>query len=94
MPGWAGAGRLCWQHQGRPLHFLLIHAALCSASLPRSWRIVPRPAIPCPAADGPDGPRWEMVGLVPLFDPPRHDTKETIERCHVVSAVCRGVCNM
>ncbi len=25
-----------------------------------------------------------MVGLVPLFDPPRHDTKETIERCHEV----------
>ncbi|GAB4823503.1 hypothetical protein N2152v2_010549 [Parachlorella kessleri] len=25
--------------------------------------------------------RWEMIGLVPLFDPPRHDTKETIERC-------------
>ncbi|KAL4418761.1 hypothetical protein ABPG77_005772 [Micractinium sp. CCAP 211/92] len=32
--------------------------------------------------DPPEGPRWEMVGLVPLFDPPRHDTKETIERCH------------
>lgn len=28
--------------------------------------------------------RWEMVGLVPLFDPPRHDTKETIERCHLM----------
>jgi H+-transporting ATPase len=25
--------------------------------------------------------KWEMVGLLPLFDPPRHDTKETIERC-------------
>jgi len=24
--------------------------------------------------------RWEFLGLVPLFDPPRHDTKETIER--------------
>ncbi|KAK9829684.1 hypothetical protein WJX72_007324 [[Myrmecia] bisecta] len=24
---------------------------------------------------------WEMVGLIPLYDPPRHDTKETIERC-------------
>lgn len=22
-----------------------------------------------------------MVGLLPLFDPPRHDTKETIEEC-------------
>ena len=26
--------------------------------------------------------KWEMVALVPLFDPPRHDTKETVERCH------------
>ncbi|KDD77131.1 hypothetical protein H632_c12p1 [Helicosporidium sp. ATCC 50920] len=25
--------------------------------------------------------KWVMVGLVPLFDPPRHDTKDTIERC-------------
>ena len=25
--------------------------------------------------------RWEFVCLLPLFDPPRHDTKETIERC-------------
>lgn len=32
--------------------------------------------------DGLDGnTKWEMVGLLPLFDPPRHDTKETIERC-------------
>jgi H+-transporting ATPase len=26
------------------------------------------------------GTKWEYVGLVPLFDPPRHDTKATIER--------------
>lgn len=33
-------------------------------------------------ADGHEGtPKWVMVGLVPLFDPPRHDTKDTIERC-------------
>lgn len=24
---------------------------------------------------------WEFVALVPLFDPPRHDTGETISRC-------------
>lgn len=24
---------------------------------------------------------WEMIGLIPLFDPPRHDTKLTIEQC-------------
>jgi hypothetical protein len=40
---------------------------------------------PAPAAADPaEGPKWVMVGLVPLFDPPRHDTKETIERCHEV----------
>eukprot|EP00884_Botryococcus_braunii_P014021 jgi/Botrbrau1/2261/Bobra.101_2s0085.1 len=27
------------------------------------------------------GDNWEMVAVVPMFDPPRHDTKETIERC-------------
>ncbi|KAK9833068.1 hypothetical protein WJX74_006281 [Apatococcus lobatus] len=34
-------------------------------------------------ADGGEGanPAWTMQGLLPLFDPPRHDTKETIEEC-------------
>eukprot|EP00878_Enallax_costatus_P000726 GHUV01000839.1.p1 GENE.GHUV01000839.1~~GHUV01000839.1.p1 ORF type:complete len:832 (+),score=189.21 GHUV01000839.1:2414-4909(+) len=32
------------------------------------------------AADAP-GTKWEFLGLLPLFDPPRHDTAETIERC-------------
>ena len=31
--------------------------------------------------DGSTGTKWEMVGLVPLFDPPRHDTRDTIEKC-------------
>ncbi|PSC74572.1 plasma-membrane proton-efflux P-type ATPase [Micractinium conductrix] len=34
------------------------------------------------AGDGSSGTTWEMVGLVPLFDPPRHDTRDTIERCN------------
>jgi H+-transporting ATPase len=25
--------------------------------------------------------KWTMLGLMPLFDPPRHDTKSTIEKC-------------
>ncbi len=25
--------------------------------------------------------KFEMVAVVPLFDPPRHDTKDTIDRC-------------
>lgn len=27
-----------------------------------------------------EGKNWTMIGLIPLFDPPRHDTKATIER--------------
>lgn len=27
-----------------------------------------------------DGLQWKMIGLIPLFDPPRHDTKDTIEK--------------
>ncbi|DAZ98934.1 TPA: hypothetical protein N0F65_001373 [Lagenidium giganteum] len=30
--------------------------------------------------------RWQMIGLVPLFDPPRHDTAETVQ-----SAMALGV---
>jgi len=34
------------------------------------------------SADGPiSGVQWEAVGLLPLYDPPRHDTGETIRRC-------------
>jgi H+-transporting ATPase len=29
--------------------------------------------------DAPGGP-WQLVGLLPLFDPPRHDSAETIRR--------------
>ena len=29
--------------------------------------------------DSPGGP-WQLVGLLPLFDPPRHDSAETIRR--------------
>ena len=29
--------------------------------------------------ESPGGP-WEFVGLLPLFDPPRHDSAETIRR--------------
>lgn len=47
--------------------------------------------LPAAAEDGPGGPHWVMVGLVPLFDPPRHDTKETIERCHEVRPCVCGL---
>ena len=25
--------------------------------------------------------KWEMLALIPLFDPPRHDTHDTIVNC-------------
>ncbi|KNC80656.1 plasma-membrane proton-efflux P-type ATPase [Sphaeroforma arctica JP610] len=30
---------------------------------------------------GTDNDSWEFVGLIPIFDPPRHDTKDTIVKC-------------
>ncbi|KAF6004893.1 plasma membrane H+-ATPase [Cyanidiococcus yangmingshanensis] len=41
--------------------------------------------VPSGEAHGEPGP-WSMVGLMPIFDPPRHDTKETIEQ-----AIAMGV---
>lgn len=37
---------------------------------------VPELKVCCPADT-----RWEFVCLLPLFDPPRHDTKATVEAC-------------
>lgn len=39
---------------------------------------VARQDVPDGNKDSPGGP-WEMVGLLPLFDPPRHDSGETIK---------------
>lgn len=30
------------------------------------------------------GKDWDMVGLIPLFDPPRDDTAETIKRANAL----------
>jgi len=35
--------------------------------------------VPEKSKDGAGGP-WQFVGLLPLFDPPRHDSAETIRR--------------
>lgn len=35
--------------------------------------------VPEKTKDSPGGP-WQLVGLLPLFDPPRHDSAETIRR--------------
>ncbi|XP_052208804.1 ATPase 11, plasma membrane-type-like [Diospyros lotus] len=40
---------------------------------------VSRQEVPAGTKDSPGGP-WEFVGLLPLFDPPRHDSAETIRR--------------
>nr|GEX29885.1 plasma membrane ATPase 4-like [Tanacetum cinerariifolium] len=40
---------------------------------------VARQAVPQKSKDSPGGP-WEFVGLLSLFDPPRHDSAETIRR--------------
>ncbi|KAK2980436.1 hypothetical protein RJ640_014223, partial [Escallonia rubra] len=40
---------------------------------------VARQEVPAGNKESPGGP-WEFVGLLPLFDPPRHDSAETIRR--------------
>ncbi|KAG6557060.1 hypothetical protein Mapa_000986 [Marchantia paleacea] len=40
---------------------------------------VARQEVPQKSKDSPGGP-WEFLGLLPLFDPPRHDSAETISR--------------
>lgn len=35
--------------------------------------------VPEKSKDSPGAP-WQFVGLLPLFDPPRHDSAETIRR--------------
>lgn len=40
---------------------------------------VARQVVPEKTKDSPGGP-WQFVGLLPLFDPPRHDSAETIKK--------------
>lgn len=40
---------------------------------------VGRQEVPEKNKDSPGGP-WQFVGLLPLFDPPRHDSAETIRK--------------
>ncbi|KAG6557061.1 hypothetical protein Mapa_000987 [Marchantia paleacea] len=40
---------------------------------------VARQEVPAKSKDSPGGP-WEFLGLLPLFDPPRHDSAETISK--------------
>lgn len=47
---------------------------------------LPFQEVPEKSKDSPGGP-WKFCGLLPLFDPPRHDSAETIRR-----ALNLGVC--
>lgn len=40
---------------------------------------IARQSVPEKTKEG-EGGAWEFVGLLPLFDPPRHDSAETIRR--------------
>ncbi|KAG2569417.1 hypothetical protein PVAP13_7NG390200 [Panicum virgatum] len=44
---------------------------------------VARQEVPEKSKDSPGGP-WQFVGLLPLFDPPRHDSAETIRKALVL----------
>ena len=57
--------------RSRPGHSDSTQSATCPNQAPEAT------SHPCAVADA----RWEFVALVPLFDPPRHDTGETVRRC-------------
>jgi H+-transporting ATPase len=44
---------------------------------------VARQEVPERNKESPGGP-WQFVGLLPLFDPPRHDSAETIRKALVL----------
>uniref|UniRef100_A0A453D6C2 Cation-transporting P-type ATPase N-terminal domain-containing protein n=1 Tax=Aegilops tauschii subsp. strangulata TaxID=200361 RepID=A0A453D6C2_AEGTS len=44
---------------------------------------VARQEVPEKSKDSPGGP-WQFIGLLPLFDPPRHDSAETIRKALVL----------
>jgi len=43
------------------------------------WYDLCKQKVPERTKDSPGAP-WKFVGLLPLFDPPRHDSAETIKR--------------
>ncbi|OAE23025.1 hypothetical protein AXG93_3255s1040 [Marchantia polymorpha subsp. ruderalis] len=45
----------------------------------RASKGAPEEEVPAKSKDSPGGP-WEFLGLLPLFDPPRHDSAETISK--------------
>jgi len=56
-------------------------------------------------ANDPEGNEWHMLGMIPMFDPPRHDTAETIKKAQELgigvkmitgdqAAIARETCKM
>jgi magnesium-transporting ATPase (P-type) len=40
------------------------------------------------------GKHWEMIGIIPMFDPPRDDTKATIEEAKKMGTVFSNLCQL
>jgi len=71
----------------RQVSWLMFFFMLC-----RFWRSVSHffiqnvtlpQEVPEKSKESPGGP-WQFVGLLPLFDPPRHDSAETIRKALVL----------
>lgn len=57
---------------------MLQHACSYTEQNPANFLFVIQ-EVPEGTKESPGGP-WQFVGLLPLFDPPRHDSAETISR--------------
>lgn len=66
-------------HQRRPSQSQLAAATIFAAC--RGYRALGFAMAERGGAPDAPGTKWEFLGLLPLFDPPRHDTAETIEKC-------------
>lgn len=49
--------------------------------------------VPEKSKDSAGGP-WQFVGLLPLFDPPRHDSAETIRKALVLGVNVKMITGM
>lgn len=66
--------------QVKLLYLLLLHNYILARTVNRNnYVYVYAQSIPEKTKES-SGGAWEFVGLLPLFDPPRHDSAETIKR--------------
>jgi len=66
----------------RQVSWLVIFSCSCWTIFLFPNLILPQ-EVPEKSKDSPGGP-WQFVGLLPLFDPPRHDSAETIRKALVL----------